>query len=263
MIADINSPELGEVILEVQIQPHIRLSSKDRADFALLPGDPQRVERIKGFFEHAEEVACNREFRTVSGYYKGVKVLATSTGIGGSSTGIAVEELGRIGVRHLIRTGSCGTLQERIRPGDLIIASAAVRDDGASAAYVKMGFPAVPDPAVFHALIRAAGKLGYRRFHGIIRSHDSFYTGEERLIGDYWAGKGIIGADMETAALFVVSSLRGIKAGSILNVVVGSGGEVEAGISDYASEDNRLMAGERKGIQIALEAIIELKDNKA
>jgi hypothetical protein len=131
--------------------------------------------------------------------------------------------------------------------GELIIAAAAVRDEGASAAYVKQSYPAVPDARVFGALKKAAGRLNRKHHCGIVRSHDSFYTDEEKELSDYWAGKGILGSDMETATLFVVGGLRKIKTGSILNVVVGPGEGTEAGVGDYASESDRLMEGERAG----------------
>ena len=249
--------------MTLQIQPHLRLGEKEKADYALLPGDPGRVGRVKDFLDHAREIACCREYRTLCGYYKGVRVLVTSTGIGGASTAIAVEELGRIGVRHLIRTGSCGALQKGIKTGELIIAAAAVRDEGASAAYVKQSYPAVPDARVFGALKKAAGRLNRKHHCGIVRSHDSFYTDEEKELSDYWAGKGILGSDMETATLFVVGGLRKIKTGSILNVVVGPGEGTEAGVGDYASESDRLMEGERAGIRAALEAIVELSTSRA
>lgn len=247
--------------MTTDIQPHIRLGKEDNADYAVLPGDPQRVDKVKNFLDNPQEIAHNREFKTVSGYYKGVKVLVTSTGIGGASTGIAVEELRKIGVKNLIRIGSCGALQDYIKLGDLIIATGAVRDDGASNAYIDKSYPAVPDPEILHALMRAAKRLKYTYHYGKIRSHDSFYTDKEKQIDNYWSEKGILGADMETSALFVIGGLRNIKAGSILNVVVESNGNLEGGINDYVDENIQLIDGEEKEIITALEAIVELNNN--
>ena len=115
-----------------EIMPHIRLSREQAADYVLLPGDPQRLDRIAECLEEVEELAYNREYRSLRGVYKGVSVMAVSTGIGGASTTIAVEELARIGAKVMIRIGSCGALKKGIRLGDLILVNGAVRDDGAS-----------------------------------------------------------------------------------------------------------------------------------
>ena len=109
----------------IDLQAHIRLSKEDGAKYAILPGDPGRIDHIKTFLTDSKELAYNREMRSVSGYYKGVKVLAVSTGMGGASTGIAVEELHNIGVKYMIRIGSCGGLDSRMRFGDLLIVNGA------------------------------------------------------------------------------------------------------------------------------------------
>ena len=138
------------------VQPHIHLSEELGVKYAILPGDPGRVTHIKEFLDNAEEVTFNREYRSAVGTYKGVKVLALSTGMGGVSVGIALEELHNIGVEAVIRIGSAGALQEGIRIGDLILCEGAVREDGTSKTYVKTAYPAVAD-AEF--LVRAAVAL--------------------------------------------------------------------------------------------------------
>ena len=115
-----------------QLQPHIRLDHNHGAVCALLPGDPARLDRIKTFLTDVQELAYNREFRSLVGSYRGIKVIALSTGIGGASAGIAVEELRNLGVKNMIRIGSCGALQPQVKIGDLVLVSGAVRDDGAS-----------------------------------------------------------------------------------------------------------------------------------
>ncbi|ABP89703.1 probable uridine phosphorylase [Streptococcus suis 05ZYH33] len=130
------------------LQPHIRCDIEQGARYAILPGDPQRVDRVAEFLDSVEFIAFNREHKTMRGSYKGVPVLVTSTGMGGASTGIAVEELARIGVECMIRIGSCGALQPEMQMGDLVILNGAVRDEGTSRAYVDPIFPAVPDPDV-------------------------------------------------------------------------------------------------------------------
>lgn len=241
-----------------EVQPHIRFGVEDGAEYAILPGDPERVERIKAFLENTKDVAYNREFKTVSGYYKGVKVLATSTGIGGPSVGIAVEELKEIGVKTMIRIGSCGALQSNIRLGDLVFATGAVRDEGTSTAYIEKSYPAVPDYYLLSNIIKSANKLGYHYHCGIIRSHDSFYTDAEDDIDRLWSTRGALAADMESAALFVIGGLRGIKTASILNVVVEYEENLEEGINSYASGKDDTLLGEEREILTALEAIVQL-----
>lgn len=244
------------------LQPHIRCSINDGAEYALLPGDPGRIDRIRGFLENPIDVAYNREFKTISGFYKGVKVLAVSTGIGGPSTAIAIEELKNIGVRTMVRIGSCGALQDNIKLGDLIIASGAVRNEGTSDTYIEKGYPAIPDTNVLFSIIKCARDLGFPYHCGRIRSHDSFYTDAEENIDRYWASKGIIAADMESAPLFVVGGLRGIRTASILNVVVGSQSNLENGINGYVNGESITSIGEKNEIKTALEAFVYLNKFK-
>lgn len=241
-----------------ELQPHIRCSKADKADYAILPGDPARVDRIATYLQDVKQIAYNREFKSISGYYKGVKVLAVSTGIGGASTAIAVEELHNIGVGTMIRIGSCGALQTNIRLGDLIVLSGMVRDDGASKTYMDAIYPAVPDTATLTAVIEAAKQQDFRFHVGIGRSHDSFYTDQEAQIDAYWSKCGVLGADMETAALFVVGGLRGVKTASILNTVVESSGDLEDGINQYVDGESLPQLGEKHEITTALEAIVKL-----
>lgn len=244
------------------LQPHIRCSIEDTAEYAVLPGDPGRVDRIKSFLDNTREVACNREFKTITGYYKGIKIMVTSTGIGGPSTCIAVEELKNIGVKTMIRVGSCGALQKNIKLGDVIIASGAVRDDGTSDTYIGKDFPAVPDTEVMINLLKSAEELGYKYHGGIIRSHDSFYTDAEEDIDAFWSEKGVLGADMESAPLFVIGKLRGIKTASVLNVVVEYNNELDNGINDYVDGESQTMTGESYEILTVLEAIAKLEAKK-
>ncbi|HBG17642.1 MAG TPA: uridine phosphorylase [Firmicutes bacterium] len=244
------------------IQPHIQLSKKQSTDYALLPGDPGRIKRIAGFLEEVKELANNREYCSISGTYKGVGILAVSTGIGGPSLGIAVEELKNIGVKTLIRIGSCGALQKDLKLGNLLIATGAVRNEGTSLAYVEQGYPAVPDADVLFALLESAKEQGFPYQYGRIRSHDSFYTDQEEEINRYWSQKGILGSDMESAALFVIGGLRGVKTGSVLNVVVEKAGNLECGINDYVDGDAAAMDGEKREIITALEAVVKLANNK-
>ncbi len=240
----------------MDLQPHIRLSVKDSAKYAVLPGDPGRIDHIKTFLTDAEELSYNREIRSVSGYYKGIKVLAVSTGMGGASTGIVVEELHNIGVEYMIRIGSCGALDSAMKLGDLLVVNGAVRDEGTSKAYIKDIFPAIPDTELMMNVLQACKELKVPYLIGKARSHDSFYTDREEEIDRYWSEKGVKGADMETAALFVIGSLRGIKTASVLNTVVEYNGDLTEEINSYVDGEASVKQGESYEIQVALEAFV-------
>ena len=171
-------------------QPHIRLDESLNVRYAILPGDPRRAERIASHMSEVEDLGMNREYRSLVGSYRGARILAMSTGMGGVSTGIAVEELHNIGVTHAIRIGSCGALQTDIAPGELLIAAGAVRDDGTSRAYVREGYPAVPDTELLLALTESIRAQGFAHRLGIIRSHESFYIDDIEEINEYWSEKG-------------------------------------------------------------------------
>jgi len=237
-------------------QPHILCDESDVAGRVLLPGDPARVLRVAEYLDDWSEVAFNREFRTVSGNYKGVLVTVTSTGIGGASAVIAVEELIACGAKSFIRIGSAGACQTGIALGDLIISSGSVREDGASRMYAPKEYPAVPDFKLMSALVSACETAGYRYHTGITRSHDSFYIDHEAELMKKWNGLGVLASDMETSALYTLASIRGVKAASILNNVVLYEGDVKEGVGDYVDESGAAAEGEKREIIAALEALI-------
>ena len=241
-----------------QLQPHIRLDQNHGAVCALLPGDPARLDRIKTFLSDVIELAYNREYRSLVGSYQGIRVLAVSTGIGGASAGIAVEELHNLGVQNMIRIGSCGALQPQVKIGDLILVNGAVRDDGASKTYIDPIFPAVPDSELLFACISAANARAYRFHTGIARSHDSFYTDREAEIDSYWSKRGVLGADMETAALFTIGHLRGVRTMSILNNVVAFEEDTLDAIGSYVDGESAAMQGEAHEILTSLDAFAEI-----
>ena len=237
-------------------QPHIALEEGLGIEYAILPGDPARIDRIAEMLDKPRELAYNREFRSVQGRYKGIDVLALSTGIGGCSAGIAAEELHNIGVRAAIRVGSCGALQAGIGLGELIIVSGAVRDDGASRAYVPEMYPACADIGLLRCILDAADALGVRYHEGVAHSHESFYHDENDAESEYWSKKGVLGADMESAALLTIGRLRGMKAASILNNVVLYGEDTADAVADYAGGESLTARGERDEIRVALEAFV-------
>ena len=240
---------------------HVDTAAPERAPgYVLLPGDPNRVEKMAAQWdEGAKLYTLSRRSAAAVGTYKGVDLGAWSTGIGGPSTGIAVEELARMGVKAAIRIGSCGALQKNIHLGDLILVQGAVRDEGTSKTYLDPIYPAVPDYELLAACVEAAREKKFSAHVGLARSHDSFYTDREDEIDAYWSGQGILGADMETAALFVIGRLRGMKTASILNTVVEYEENLEENINSYSDSASLTMQGEEHEILTALEACCKME----
>ena len=239
--------------------PHIQLPENLGIACAVLPGDPARVERAAAYLEEAQELAFNREYRSVRGLYHGLPVLVMSTGMGGPSTAIAVEELCRIGVRAAIRIGSAGALQPRLMLGDLVLVEGAVREEGTSVGYAPLSYPAVADYGLLTACRESAEALGFLYHAGIGRTHDCLYADDEARLDDEWSARGVLAADMETAALFVTARLRGLRAASILNVVAGYHDDVGESIGRYASGEEAAADGERREILTAFEALRRTK----
>ena len=210
---------------------HIGLSKEDieGAKYAILPGDPGRVPKIAACLDNAKRIAVNREYTSYLGDLEGEKVLVISTGMGGPSTAIAVEELAMIGVENLIRVGTSGGMQLDVSAGDLVIAQAAIRQEGTSKEYVPVEYPAVADIELVNALRKAADELGYTTHTGVVHCKDSFYGqhNPNRMPVSYelenkweaWIKAGALCSEMETASLYTVSSTLRIKAAAILLVI--------------------------------------------
>jgi uridine phosphorylase len=212
------------------VQYHVGVGPDDVADAVLLPGDPDRVEKVTALWDEAEEVARHREYRTATGRYDGAPLSVTSTGIGSPSTAIAVEELARVGVETFVRVGSCGAIQPEMAVGDLVITSAAVRQEGTSEEYVREDYPAAAHDEVVSALVAAAERLGHDYHVGVTLSTDSFYAGQGRpgvggfraagsdsLIEDLRAAR-VKNVEMEAAALLTLGNLYGLRAGAVCTV---------------------------------------------
>ena len=215
-------------LLDVDLQYHVQLKTGDVSDFVILPGDPGRVEFIAEHFDSATLVADNREYKTMTGLYKGRSVSVTSTGIGCPSTAIAVEELSHIGAEVFIRIGTSGSVDKSAKKGDIFIATAAVRDDGTSKQYIPIEFPAIASHNVVSNLIKASKNLNIDSKVGICQSKDSFFgeTEPERMpVAPYldfkwksWQGGGVGASEMEAATLFTLSQIKRIEAGAILAI---------------------------------------------
>ncbi len=240
-------------------QAHIQLDETAKAPCALMPGDPKRVDVIAKYLDDVKELTFNREYRSIIGTYKGMKVIGISTGMGGSSVAIAIEELKNIGVHTMMRIGSAGALQKGIDLGDLIICEGAVREDGASKAYIDERYPAVPDHRLINHCADIATEKGYRHHTGIVLSHESFYYDEDAQDCEKWSKKGVLATDFETAALYTVGRLRKIHTASILNNVVLWGEDTQDSIGSYQNGQNLTARGEEKEITVALEAMYRLE----
>ena len=211
------------------IQYHVGLAPGDVGRYVILPGDPKRCTKIAERFDEARLVADSREFVTYTGFLDGEKVSVTSTGIGGPSASIALEELVNVGADTFVRVGTSGGMQTEVLGGDLVIATGAVRMEGTSREYAPVEFPAVADREVTNALVEAAEALGARFHVGVVQCKDSFYgqhQPEKHPVGaellekwDAWVKMGTLASEMESAALFITGAYRRVRVGTVLLVV--------------------------------------------
>lgn len=212
-----------------ELQYHINMKKGDVGRYVFLPGDPFRTDYIASFLDNAELVAHNREHKTWTGYLDNVKVSVTSTGMGCPSTAICVEELLKIGADTFIRIGTAGSVRspEDSELYDGAICTAAVRDEGTTIHYIPIEYPAVADRHVVEALSKAAKARGLNYLEGITQSKDSFYgevdpdssPSADRLKERWkaWRMGNVVCSEMEAAAIFIISSIRGARAGAIMN----------------------------------------------
>ncbi len=211
------------------IKYHIGCKPGEVGEYCILPGDPGRCEKIAKYFDDAVFVAQNREYVTYTGTLSGVRVSVVSSGIGGPSAAIAIEELAQLGVHTIIRIGTCGGLQENVRAGDVVIATASVRCDGTTREYAPEGFPAVANFEVTSALCESARELGLSHHVGIVHSKDAFYGQtkpenmpmSEELLNRWetWKRLGTLASEMESSTLFVVGAARKLRCGACFNVI--------------------------------------------
>ena len=198
-------------------------------EYIILPGDPKRCEKIAKYFDEPKLVADKREFVTYTGFLNGVKVSVTSTGIGGPSASIALEELVKVGGKYFIRVGTCGGMQTDVKSGDLIIATGAIRMEGTSKEYAPIEYPAVADFEIVNALKNSAEELNLPHHVGVVQCKDAFYGqhNPELMPVSYelenkwqaWLKMGCLASEMESAALFIAGSFLKVKVGSIFLVV--------------------------------------------
>ncbi len=235
-------------------QYHIHLEPGDIGKYVLLPGDPARSDRVAKYLDDAKLVADNREHRTFTGYYKGVKISVTSTGMGCPSAAIAAEELMNIGAECLIRIGSSAALQEGIEIGDLMISTASMKNEGTSKFYVPDCFPAVPDFDLTRTLIDTAkdmkDDISGKIYYGINASDDAFYGETPEWIAKL-SKLGCLNVEMESSALYTVCHRRNKRAAMISAV----SGNIVTGNVIYETENKGLANGWDDEIRVVLEAI--------
>lgn len=214
---------------DTELQFHIHCKEGDVGRYVFLPGDPGRCESIAAYFDDPVHVGMNREYNVYTGYLLGERVSVCSTGIGGPSASIAMEELTAIGADTFLRIGTCGGIDLDVCPGDVVVATGAVRYEHTSLEYAPIEFPAVPDFGITAALKAASEDLGFRTHTGVVQCKDSFY-GQHRpekspvsydLLQKWesWKRLGVKASEMESAALFVVASALKVRCGSCFHVI--------------------------------------------
>ncbi|MDO5329541.1 MAG: uridine phosphorylase [Coriobacteriia bacterium] len=243
---------------DLDLQYHIRCKRGDVGKYVILPGDPGRCEAIAEHFDDAHHVAYNREFNIYTGYLKGEKVSVCSTGIGGPSAAIAMEELNMIGADTFIRVGTCGGIDMNVQADDVVIANGAIRFEHTSCEYAPIEYPAVPDIFLTYELYRAARELGYRTHVGVVQCKDSFYgqhSPNKMPMGyelnekwDAWKSLHVKASEMESSALFVVASTLKARCASVFHVVWNQERE-KAGLDQVMTEDTS------KSINVAIKAL--------
>ncbi|WP_287967401.1 uridine phosphorylase [Oscillibacter sp. KLE 1728] len=243
---------------ELAKQFHIACAQGDIGRYCILPGDPGRVPAIAALFDDAKQIAYNREFNVWTGTLLGEKVTACSTGIGGPSASIAMEELHKCGADTFIRTGTCGGIDLNVQSGDVVVATGAIRYEHTSREYAPIEFPAVADFQVTHALVEATKKLGFPLHTGIVQCKDSFYGQHDPAASpvyyelqqkwESWKRLGVKASEMESAALFVVAAALGCRCGSCFHVVWNQEREA-AGLDQKMSEDTS------SSVKVSVEAL--------
>lgn len=247
---------------------HLDFDGSHGAKYAILPGDPGRVEKIAACMDNPRFYHRNREYTAYLGELEGETVMAISTGMGGPSTAIAVEELYRTGVRTFIRVGTCGGMQPEVESGDLVVATGAVRMEGTTREYVPIEFPAVASLDAVNALVQAAEAFGERCHAGVVQCKDSFYGQHDpgRMPVGYelenkwraWIGAGCLASEMESATLYIVAQTLRARAGCVL-LTVWNQERARLGLENPEVHDTSA------AVRVAVEAVrkLILKDRQA
>ena len=231
---------------DISRQYHIQVANGEVGRYVILPGDPKRCKKIAQYFDNPVMIADNREFITYTGTLDGVKVSVTSTGIGGPSAAIAMEELARCGADTFIRIGTCGGIQPEVKSGDIVIGTGAVRMEGTSKEYAPIEFPAVPNLEIVNALVDSAKEMGCNYHTGVVQSKDSFYgqhspqtkpvSYELENKWEAWIRLGCLASEMESAALFTVGNYLRVRCGAAF-LAVGNQERAKKGMDNPQCHD--------------------------
>ncbi len=242
-------------------QYHTGVGPGDIGKYVIMPGDPKRCEKIAKHFDNARKVADVREFVTYTGTLEGVPVSVTSTGIGGPSAAIAIDELAKCGAHTFIRIGTCGGMQKEVLGGDVVIATGAVRMEGTSREFAPIEYPAVPDFNVVTALVSAAQEMKIPHHTGVVQCKDSFFGQHEPEImpvnyelenkWQAWLKMGCLASEMESAALFIAGSFLRVRVGSCF-LVVANQERAKAGLDNKQAHDTEI------AVRVAVEALRKL-----
>ena len=242
-----------------KLLPLLKTRPSDLAPCALVVGDPKRAAFASELLTNAEEVGCNREYKTFTGVFADKRVTISSHGVGGAGASICFEELIQGGVKTIIRAGTCGAMRAGIQDGELIIGTGAIREDGTSESLIPIAYPAIADRHVISALEAAAAAQNYSRLHeGIILTQSYFYNGILPSTSELWleADSNVCAVEMELATLLIIASLRGVRAGGIFT----SDGNLteQADMLEYNPHRNIVEEGVRTMLKIALDALARL-----
>ena len=240
---------------------HIQVAPGEVGRYVILPGDPKRCAKIAKYFDDPVQIADSREYVTFTGTLDGVKVSVTSTGIGGPSASIAMEELVECGADTFIRIGTCGGIETSVKGGDVVIATGAVRMEGTSKEYAPIEYPAVASLDVINALVKSAKDMGAEFHTGVVQCKDAFY-GQHRpeampvsyeLLNKWEAFKRMVclASEMESAALFTVAQFLRVRCGSCF-LVVANQERAKLGLDNPQAHDTD------RAIRVAIGAIREL-----
>ena len=242
-------------------QYHTGVGPEDIGKYVIMPGDPKRCAKIAEFFDDAKLVADSREYVTYTGTLDGVKVSVTSTGIGGPSAAIAIDELSKCGAHTFVRIGTCGGMQEDVMGGDVVIATGAVRMEGTSREFAPIEYPAVANLDVTNALVATAKSLNIRHHVGVVQCKDSFFGQHEPEVmpvsyelenkWQAWLRMGCLASEMESAALFIAGQFLRVRVGSCF-LVVANQERAKMGLSNTQVHDTEL------AIKTAVEAVRNL-----
>lgn len=242
-------------------QYHINVAKGEVGKYVIMPGDPKRCEKIAKYLDNAQLVADSREYVTYTGYLDGEMVSVTSTGIGGPSAAIALEELVQCGAHTFIRVGTCGGMDLDVKGGDIVVATGAIRAEGTTREYVPIEFPAVANLEVINSLVQASKTLDRVYHAGVVQSKDSFYgqhSPETKPVSyelinkwDAWVKCGCLASEMEGAALFIVGSYLKVRVGAVF-LAIANQERAKAGLENTVVHDTE------GAIQVAVEGIRNL-----